>query len=165
MTSIPVRPYPFERTYDSFEAAIAGAERHPLQPKARSDTRWLLGASIAEAFWTDAEFVLGFSNGRWLHVFLHRSRVRWGVTETEPRLGDPVQRIGSPPVVLDWGGDLGEVPEDRSSLAAARRGAEFTRLWFIDSLLVYTRGMPILWFSPIQRTDGGGDMLFVCEED
>jgi hypothetical protein len=165
MKSIPVDGHPFERTYDSPEAAIAEADNHPLQSKARSDGLHLLGAILVDSYWTNSEFALGFSNGQWLHVFLDNHRVRWALGETKPCILGTVEQVGSPPLKLDWG-IVGEELMDRSSLVSARFGKEFVRLWVNEiGLFVYTKGQLILRFGAIFRTDTGEDILYVTETD
>jgi hypothetical protein len=167
MKSIPVKSYPFERTYSSAAAAIAGAENHPLQPKAKSDAKRLEGTTLIDGYWTLADFFLRFSNELWLHVFVESGHVRWTIAEMPPGLKDTqVERVGAAPVVLDWGGEVGESPMDRSNLLAKRRGAEFKNLWVNEcGLLVYTRRQPILSFHACYRRDTGEDVLHVCEDD
>jgi hypothetical protein len=159
---IPVEPYPFE-TYPSFEGAITGALRHPLQSQARADTAALLNTRVADTWWTDTDYVVEFSNGRLLHVWADGQVARWVVTETPPAL-DAVERIGAPAALCQWP-VVGDAVWDRSALAAKRLGSEFVRLFVTGgALLVYCRGQLIWWFSAARRTDLGVSILHVCEE-
>lgn len=164
MKPIRVHAHPPERTYKTAEAAIAGARNHPLQPQATSDAALLAESTLVDAFWTCSEHVLRFSNGRWLHVFLDDRRVRWSVSEAEPSIDGLIARVGSPPVVLDWGNEIGQKTMECSSLIAARRGKEFNRLWVNEGgVLVYLKGCLTLCFHPIFADDTGEDMLYVTE--
>ena len=167
MTPIPIKTYPLERTYSSAEAAIAGAKAHPLQTQAKADSKRLEGTRLLDGYWTFKDFVLQFSNAKWLHIFTERSRVRWRVTETAPVFDEAVvEQVGAPPVVIAWGGELGDRPMDRSALVTQRGGTAFWNLWVNEGgLLVYTRGHPILYFHVLCRTDTGEDILFVDEDD
>lgn len=166
MKPIPIRSYPLERTYKTAEAAIAGAENHPLQPEARSGTCLLEGSSLVDAFWTDSAFAIKFSNGKWLHVFMEEHRPRWSIVGVEPCLGKVVKRVGAPAVLLDWGREAGPSVMDRSKLISQRRGKDFWMLFVNEcGLLVYVKRMLILVFHPVFRTDTCEDMLYVAEYD
>jgi hypothetical protein len=167
MNPIPVKGYPIERTYASAEEAIAGAEAHPLQPKAQLDAERLRGTCLVDGCWTLSHFVLRFSNEMWLHVFVDDGLARWTLAETPPLLNEAeLERVGAPPIVLAWGSEIGDKPMDRSALLAKRRGADFRRLWVNEGgFLVYTRKQLILVFHPLYRTDTGEDVLFVTEYD
>jgi hypothetical protein len=167
MTPIPVKGYPFERTYASFEEAIAGAKAHPLQPKSQLDAERLKGTCLVDGYWTLSHFVLRFSNEMWLHVFVDSGLARWTLAEKPPLLNEAeVERVGVPPIVLAWGGEIGDKPMDRSALLAKRRGADFTRLWVNEcGFFVYTRKQLILIFHALYRTDTGEDVLYVTEDD
>lgn len=165
MTRIPVTAHGLGRSYGSFEAALAGAMNHPLQPKAQSDGSKLLGSTFVDAFWTGSEFALGFSKGQWLHVFMANHHVRWILIGSKPNLLGDVQRIDSPPMLLEWTTG-GEGLMDRSSLIGARIGKEFVRLWVNEGgFYVYTKKQLILCFHAIFRTDTGEDLLYVTEDD
>ena len=69
MRLIPVEFFPFVG-YDSPTECIEASLRHRLQARARTDTAKLAGASVADAYWTDTDHVIRFSNGLMLHVFL-----------------------------------------------------------------------------------------------
>jgi hypothetical protein len=161
---IPVEPNPVRETYSSFAAAVAGALRHPLQPQAQADTATLLKARIADAWWTDTDCVVQFSNERFLHVWAHGQVARWVVRETPPTLDEAtVERIGAPAVLCRWP-VMGDEVCDRSALAAKRLGSEFVRLFVTGgALLVYCRGQLIWWFSAARRTDLGLSILHVSE--
>jgi hypothetical protein len=163
---IPVKGYPFERAFNSFDAAIQGATNHPLQGKAQDDTALLSGASLVDGYWTGSDLVLQFSNERWLHVFERDHRARGDVVDGAPDLGDVVQRVGASPIILDWGAAIGECRMDLSSLMAKRRGAEFQHLFVNEcGFYVYMRQCLILAFHVVRRLDVEEDMLFVTEED
>ncbi len=166
MRVIPVEPYSVQETFPSFEGAIAGALRHPLQPQAQSDTAALLKARVADTWWTDTDFVVQFSNERLLHVWANDQVARWSVTYSPPVLdGAAVERIGAPAVLCRWP-VVGDEVWDRSGLAAKRLGSEFVRLFVAGSaLLVYCRGQLIWWFSAVKRTDLGLSILHVSEDD
>jgi hypothetical protein len=167
MNVIPIRPYPVEKGYTTFSAAIDGAKNHPLQKHAQADGDSLFGTTLTDGFWTHRDFVLTFSEEYYLHVFIADGAVRWSLTKSPPELqGDQIQRIGAPPVVLDFGGEVGETRADYSALLSQRQGASFSRLWVNEGgLLVYTRGHPILWFHPCYRLDTAQDVLFVFGEE
>lgn len=166
MASIPVKPYPFEREYDSFEAAIKGAKNHPLQKQAQSDGQQLTGTSIIDGYWTNRDCVIRFSNERWLHVFTQDGFVRWAIADSLPSTNLPqLDSIGAAPIVLDWGGTIGESPFDRLAIIANRRGAMFSQLWINEGgLLLYTHGQSELWFHAVYRTDTNEDLLFAFED-
>jgi hypothetical protein len=163
---IPVEPYPVHKTYSTFEGAIVGALRHPLQPQAQADTASLLKASVADTWWTDTDCVIEFSNDRWLHMWVDGQVVRWEVTGIPPVLaGAAVERIGAPAILCRWP-VTGDELWDRSALAAKRLGSEFLRLFVTGgALLVYCRGQLIWWFSAVRRTDLGVSILHVGESD
>jgi hypothetical protein len=163
---IPVEPYPLQDTYATFEGAIAGALRHPLQALAQADTAAFFGASVADAWWTDTDYVVQFSNGRLLHIWADGEVARWTVTHTAPTLDAAMERIGAPAVLCRWPPVLGDRVWDRSALAAKRVGSEFVRLFVTGgAMLVYCRGQLIWWFSAVRRTDLGVSILHVCEEE
>ena len=163
---IPVSALLPSRTYDTPEAAIRGAYGHPLQPKAREDGARLIGAAVADAWWTEAEHAVAFSNGLFLHVRAEADEVAWTMTESPPVLPGEVGRIGSPPVVLDWGTEVGRHPMDRSALAEKRLGAEVYLLFVNEmGLLLYCRRHLIWWFSAARRTDLDRPVLYVTEEE
>jgi hypothetical protein len=163
---IPVEPYLVRDTYASFEGAIAGALRHPLQAQAKADTAALFGACVADAWWTDTDCVVQFSNGRFLHVWADGEVARWAVTATPPALDEAaVERIGAPAVLCRWP-VVGDWVWGRSALAAKRVGGEFVRLFVTGgALLAYCRGQLIWWFSAARRTDLGVSILHVSEDE
>jgi hypothetical protein len=167
MNSIPVKPYPLERSYATWDKAIQDAIDHPLQAQAQADGQSLSSTYLIDGYWTSCDFVLRFSNEIHLHTFVQNGLVRWMLSLSPPNLnGIEVERVGAPAIVLDWGGAVGESPMDRSAMLVKRRGAEFSRLWVNEGgLLVYLRRQPILWFHAIYRTDTREDMLFVTEEE
>src|SRR5262245_11853989 len=144
MRVIPVEPYPLKETYGTFEGAVAGALRNPLQATAKEDTAKLAGSRIVDAWWTDTDCLIGFSNGRFLRVWAAGEVVEWLVTDSPPTLdASSIERIGVPPVSCNWP-NLGEQIWDRSDLAAKRIGGEFQELFVtMGALLVYCRGQMI----------------------
>ena len=167
MRVIPVEPYPVRDTYASFEGAIAGALRHPLQAQAQADAAAFFGACVADAWWTDTDCVVQFSNGRLLHIWADGQVARWAVTDTPPTLdAAATERIGAPAVLCRWPPVVGDRVWDRSALAAKRVGSEFVRLFVTGgALLVYCRGQLIWWFSAARRTDLGVSILHVSEDE
>lgn len=164
MRIIPVEGYPL-KTYSSPEEAIDAFLRHPLQAKARADTAKLAGTTIFDAYWTDTDHVICFSNGLLVHVFLAGTAVDWTVTAEPPQLDEKdVERIGAPPVIFRW--PNGESQKDRSALAAARIGRKFTGLAVTDNMfLVYCSGVLIWHFWPVRDTDRDRPILNVFEDD
>jgi hypothetical protein len=168
MIPLPVKAYPPERTYRSAAAAITGAKNHPLQLEAQAVTRQLEGTRIVGGAWTLGDFVINLSNGLWLHIFIKDGHVGWSLGENRPQLqGSKRETVGSPPVWLDWGGEIGCCTMDRSGLLARRIGAEF-RLLFVNEggIVVYTKHQKmVLLFHPLFRTDSREDILYVTEDD
>jgi hypothetical protein len=166
MRTIPVETYPLKKTYKTAEAAIEGAKNNPLQPMARADSDRLTGTSVVDACWTDTDFVIRFSNERFLHIWTCLEEVQWEVLECPPVLNkNEVQRVGAEPVVYCWQ-RLGDRVHDSSALTAKRRGAEFQRLFVNEGgLLVYLRGHLIWHFAAIRRTDLDQPILLVDEMD
>lgn len=165
---IPVKGFPIRQAYDSFEAAIAAANTHCMQPQARADSARLKGTHFIDAYWNDANHWLRFSNGRVLHVTVDREVVRWVVMESVVAEDMPacIERVGAQPVLLDWSGTVGKRPMNCSALIASRRGAEFQQLFVNElGLWVYLRGHLILWYMSIQRTDTLESLLYVSESD
>ena len=164
---IPVRPGPPPRSYDSFEEAIRGAENHPDQEKARTDTKAFHGCTIVDAWWTDTDHVIRFSNQMLLHIWAGDVAVAWNVTEVQPQVDDSeVERVGSAPIILRFGGEAGDYLMDRSSLAKRRRGRLFRKLFVNEmGLLVYTDQPMIWWFGVVYRSDTDRRILYVHEDD
>lgn len=169
MRIIPVTTYPLRKTYKTAEAAIEGAKNHPLQPNARADASKLAGTMVVDAYWTDTDFVIRFSNEQLLHIWACLDEIRWEVSETPPMVKEgEVRRVGSEPVVYRWrpGPGFGDQIHDWSTLTAKRRGAEFQRLFVNEGgLLVYVRGHLIWCFMVIRRTDCDQPILYVEEEN
>jgi hypothetical protein len=164
MRVITCESYPFEATYKNPESAIAGGRNHPLQPKARADTEILAGSCIIDAFWTDTNFVLQFSNGKLLHVFLYGNRVAWEISDTPPTLVETaLERIGADAVICRWGPEVGEGIMDRSGLIQSRRGKSFRMLFVNEGLWLYCRGMEILYFAAVRSVEADGPFLYVSE--
>ena len=160
MSMIPVELVDESEGYDTPEAAIAAAKADPLQPKAQRDATAFAGRTFAGAWRDDGQWVLEFSGGLWLRVFVQGTRVAWAVEHVRPQ-GVPVAGA----VVLEWpSGNTSQV--DPALLAADRRGAEFWQFWVNDmGFHVYLRGKLILCFSPARRRDTGEVILFVWEDD
>jgi hypothetical protein len=164
MRVIPVESFPI-KGFDSPVEAIEAAIRHPLQAKAKADTAKLAGTTVVDAYWTDTDQVIHFSNGLLLHVFLTGEAVDWAVTDQPPPLDEKkVERIGAPPVTLRWP-KTGEHPMDRTRLAAARISREFKQLFVTDGVLIYCRGVSIWCFFAIRDTERDRTILYVCEDD
>ena len=98
---IPVTNYPLKSSYRTFEAAIKGAKRNRFQPKARADSKILAGATVVDAYWTDVEFAIRFSNEKFLHILASPGESngtssmihRWS---TRPMFSESVLSRGSP---------------------------------------------------------------------
>jgi hypothetical protein len=136
--------------YDTPEAAIAAAWNHPSQPKARHDAAAFSGRTFVDAWGDATEWVLEFSGGLWLRVFVDGTRVAWSVEHVKP------QRIpGAAPIVVEWpSGNTSRA--DPAALAADRRGSGFGRFWVNEiGFHVYFRGKLMLCFSPARRRDTG----------
>src|SRR5262245_62016011 len=109
MRVIPVDLYPLTQGYDSVEAAIEGAKRHPLQPQAAADTEKLSGSTLIDGSWTDAEFLFRFSNELLLRVYVSGQVVKWEVGRGLCDLDESaVERVGSPPVLCRWRPEVGD---------------------------------------------------------
>src|SRR5438552_15797594 len=105
MRVIPVDVYPLKEQYqhDSLAEAIAGAMHYPLQPKARSDTTRLQGAALIDACWTDTDFVLRFSDGKFLHIYIDGEELNWNLVDTAPALDESIiERVGAAAVLCRW---------------------------------------------------------------
>jgi hypothetical protein len=171
--AIPVESYPLSRTYGSFEAAIHGAFAHPRQPKATNDTSKLAESRLLDGCWTEDEFALHFTNGRWLFVYCQgrvlkcADDLNWEVLDSEPNFPESrVKRVGEPPVICAWGPPVGEAIMDPSSLISGRLGADFVRLFVNEGgLLIYFKQRPILHIAPVRRTDLNRPMLWIGESE
>jgi hypothetical protein len=146
--------------YDTPEAAIGAAKRHPLQARARQDAASFAGRQFADA-WSDVEqWVLEFSGPLWLRVFPRAHEVHWTVEHTRPQVTAVPGPIG-----LQWVSGARSC-SDPALLAAGRRGAEFWQFWLNDmGFHVYLRGKLILCFSVVKRLDTGRQILWVWEDD
>lgn len=167
---IPIESLPPSETYGSFGDAVAGAKSHPLQPKAEEDAAKLVGARVEDALWTDAEQVIAFSNGFYLHVEVKKAPtwigdVAWRVSGQKPELNGDVEGLGSPPLLLDWGPKVGVSPMDRSALAEKRLGAVLSGLFVSDGFYVYCRKQLIWCFMAAKRADRDTPLLHVSEEE
>jgi hypothetical protein len=170
MISIPVDPYPIAPTFSSMAEAIRHAESYLPLAKAKADEQLVFGSYIVDAYWSDTDFVIRFSNGRFFHIFIgaegtNRS-IRWGILDSEPKLPEAeLMRVGSPPVILVFRRDL-KYTMDRSAMIQARRGQEVKRFFVNEQCFyLYTSGQGILCFDVVLRRDTGGDLLYVYEED
>ena len=164
MRVITCQSYPFEATYESPAAAIAGGKNHKLQPKARADTKALAGSRVIDACWTANDFVLRFSNGKLLHVFLIGKRVAWETRDTPPDLEESdIERVGAEAVICRWGPEVGDGIMDRSALIKARCGKAFQMLYVNEGLSLYCEGMGILWFTAVRDVDTGRPFLYLSE--
>ena len=162
---IPVEPYPLSKTYRSLGSAIRGSNIHPRQRQSLSDTEQLAGASLANAWWSDSDFVLSFSCGQYLHIYVKALEVGWKLLETKPAIVAP-RTIGATPLTLRWPRDVGDLPMDCSRLIVKRIGRQLTRLFVNEmGLWVYMESHRILVFSALKRTDTGQSILHVCEDE
>ena len=141
--------------------------RHPSQRQAQADSEKLAGTTVDDAYWTDTDFVIWWSNELLLHVFVDGDDARWTLRKSPPRINERrKERIGSAPVILRWPAPVGDSVMDRSVLAAARRGSKFVRLFINEmALLVYCRDHLIWWFSAVRRTDLDQPILCVTEDE
>jgi hypothetical protein len=164
---IRVRPYPLARTFDTIEAAVAHAMSHPRLPEARRDAARLKDSVFVDACWTLSEWVIRFDCDLSLCVWVEHADVRWALRPSSTVLvGEEFQRVGSAPVMLDWGGTGGLSEMDCSALVAKRRGARFKDLFFNEfGLFVYLRGHLILQLSPVERVADGRGILYILEDD
>jgi hypothetical protein len=164
---IPVTNYPLKSSYGSFEAAIEGATRNPLQPKAQADSENLAGTTVVDAYWNDVEFAIRFSNERFLHIWACPGEVGWEIVEDPPVVDESdVQRVGAEPVIHRWAAPLVDEVKDCSTLVCKRRGAEFQRLFVNEiGLLVYCRRRLIWRFAAVRREDRDQPILSVSEGD
>jgi hypothetical protein len=167
MRVIHVEFFP-SKGYDSPAECIEAALRHPLQAKARADTAKLVGTFVVDAYWTDTDHVIRFSNGLLLHVFLTGKEVDWAVTDQPPLLDEKeVECIGAPPVTLHLPKTTHRSQMDRTALATARIGRVFIELFVSDptSLWIYCRGVLIWGFIGFRDTERDRTILYVCEDD
>jgi hypothetical protein len=167
MRVIPVDSYYSVKGYDSLEAAIEGAYSHPEQAQARDDTERLAGSRVVDAYWTDSDCVIRFTNELLLHIRAEVDSVVWETVDRPPELDHiAIERVGAPPIVGRWRSDIGDRILDRSALAAKRRGREFKMLFVNEvGLYVYCRGVLIWMFQSVRRTDLDQPMLWVTEAD
>ncbi len=167
MKPIPVKPHPYRQAFDSIEHTVRYAMGHPLQSKAAADAEKLGDTTLVDGCWSFKDFILGFSNSQWLHIFVSGTEVRWQLFDSQPVLSaEPQFRIGAPPIQLDWQGWIGVRPMNSSELVAKRIGAEFTKLLINHTgFFVYFRGHLVFEFHAAYRTDTGEDMLYVIEDD
>jgi len=146
--------------YDTAEAAIAAAKRNPSQPKARQDAAAFSGRTFVDAWGDAGQWVLEFSGGLWLRVFVDGTRVAWAVERVELE-----KTTVAGPIVLEWPSGNTSCA-DPAVLAADRRGAEFWQFWVNDmGFHVCLRRKLILCFSPARRRDTGQIILWVWEDD
>ncbi len=176
MQVIPVEAYGFGPTFSSIEASVRHALKYAPLARAKADAALFRDSEIIDGFWTDTEWVLRFSNGRFLHVAVEAGRssgaVTWRVLEREPVVhASDVQRVGSEPVILDFarvGAHERGLPYvmDRSKMMAARRGRPF-KAFFVNELAfyVYTPRQRILCFGCVRRRDTNTGLLYVYEDD
>jgi len=164
---IPVSNYPLKASYASFEAAIEGAKGNALQPKARTDTEKLAGTRVVDAYWSDTEFAIRFSNEKFLHIWAIPGEVGWDVVGDAPMANAAdVQRVGAEPVVHRWATPVVDDVKDCSALVSKRRGAEFQQLFVNEmGLLVYCRRKLIWRFAAVRRQDLDQPILSVSECD
>jgi hypothetical protein len=167
MEPIQVRPYPITKSFKSMEAAVASAKSHPRQPDARRDSQRLAGATFIDACWSPYGCIMRFDCQLNLGVRIEETEICWSVLEsTDTQASGEFERVGAPPVMLDWGGAIGLSEMDCSSMIAKRRGAQFKMLFVGDvGLWVYLHSHLILRFAAVERVSDRRSILFVCEDD
>ncbi len=160
--AIPVAPYAWEPTSNSFAGTIRDSLALPAQQRAREWTAELKGTTLTGAFVTFAELVLCFSSDHELHAFVDHGKVAWEVRPGRSLLAP--ERLKLKPLTLDWG-KLGRICYAPAELLEKRIGHAFQRL-FVSSagLHVYLKGQMILTASALIRTDTHEDVLYVFEE-
>ena len=163
MAAIPIKPAGRWREYDSFEAAVAGAENDPRQARARSDSKTVQELQILGGLWRNDHAVIRFSNSTALRVVVASTDVEWSIQATEAASG-PVQ--STPAMELDWGSAVGVVSFDPNAILDAVTGARVLKLFVSEAgLHLYSRGNPTLTFHPVTRVDTGSPFLFMFLED
>jgi len=102
-----------------------------------------------------------------LHAWIEEREVRWALKQAaEVSVGSKSERVGSPPVVLDWINTLGLREMDRSSLVAKRRGARFNDLFVSDhGLHLYIEDCLVLNLGMAQRVSDAELVMFAFEDD
>src|SRR5688572_12755958 len=83
--------------YETAEAAIAAAQHHPLQTKARHDAASFNGRQFLDAWRDIDQWVLEFSGNLWLRIFIVGMDVRWTLQHTRPE-GIALDE----PIVFEW---------------------------------------------------------------
>ena len=146
--------------FDTAEEAVAAAKNDPSQPSARRDAEAFAGRTFVDAWGDPTEWVLEFSGGLWLRVFIDGTRVAWAVERVKPD-----KRPVTEPPLFEWPrGNTSRA--DPAVLAADRRGAEFWQFWVNDmGFHVYLHRKLILCFSPARRRDTGHRVLWVWKDD
>jgi len=168
MREITVKTYPVGPSFSTPEEAIAHSFAYPPLLQARADWELVRGSQFVDAWWTDEDFVIRFSNEKFLHVFVDAEagrNIRWRVLATEPVIGGAgIERVGSPAVLLNFS-RAGPYVMDRSALVTARRGRDVTQFFVNEvSFYVYTPRQLILTFGVAYRADNGRNLLYVCED-
>ena len=101
-----------------------------------------------------------------LHLWLEERAVRWALKpSTELCASSQFERVGSPPVVLDWINTIGPREMDRSSLVETRRGARFKDLFVSDhGLHLYLEDRLVLNFGMAQRISDAEFVIHAFED-
>ena len=162
-----VEPCTRPRAFPSFTAAIRHAMSHPRLQEARRDAARLADADFVDACWTWFEWVVRFDCDISLHVWIQEREVRWTLKpSSEVSTDGGFERVGSPPVMLNWVNTIGLREMDRSSFVARRRGARFKDLFVGDhGLHLYLHDHLVLNFGIAQRVDNGINVIYVFEDD
>jgi len=170
MRTLAVHSSPIAPTFSSADAAIQHSKSYSRSAKARADEGLVTGCEITDAYWSDTDFVIRFSNDRFLHLFVAAEQsemsVKWGILERDPVLpGVALEYIGSAPVALQFS-RAGHYVMDRSALIAARRGKTLTRFFVNEmGIYLYTPRQLTLCFRSVFRVDTGDGLLYVGEEN
>lgn len=134
---------------------------------AQRDAARLRGAVFVDACWTWSEWVVRFDPDISLYVWIEDCEVRWSLKPSSEEVTDEnFERVGAPPVVLDWINSIGLREMDRTSLVAKRRGAHFKDLFAGDhGLSLYLQDRLVLNFGIARRLDNAEFIISVFEDD
>ena len=146
--------------YSSAEAAIAAAQGHRQQQRARADGALLAGQSFVGGRCSYSRWCLEFSGSLWLDITCRNDEVDWRLGHEAPTFED-----SSDPFALRWPSGAESVI-DPAKLFANRVGAEFWQLWVNEvGFYVYLRRKLILRFHAVRRVDDGTCIHSVSEDD
>jgi hypothetical protein len=161
MLEISIQSAPTPRSYSTIESAIAGAQGHPLQERAREAGSSLAGSKLVSAKWGSDSCLLRFSNDRELIIQARNFALDWNVhaegsVEISPSR-HPVR------VVRESGSN--EI-YDPPRLIDRIVSGDFVKLYVNElGLLLYTHGNPILWFSALRELTTNRDILYAWLDD